>query len=376
MKFIARPSYMNSATDVPSKTLFADEGVSTPQSFATPQLTPAQKARNYCFLVLVLPLLFIPLFIRLGASDFFQRHGASIWVQSNDRIFDIRDRSCDVLIYGDSTAMTGINPEVVQRNTGFRTCNIAVTNSVLAVGGNLTLDHYLDHNPRPRVLLIQLSPDGFQPESYSWKKTVYAEGLVELLRHGSPAENRRLLLKHPRESIAFAGYAAGFTAYAVLQDVVFHTAHIHREEDTVSIRNGFFTPPVPASTGCEPGAVFSNPMAGGRFPQSLVHDFERQYSNRAAIVLVNVAPIPSCDQNLAAFSSELNGVTSNPVVSLPIGLFNDPRHYTAIGSAVVSRMVAQELNTFADRNPGLDDRAVPVPAPSAIARLRRAGLMR
>ena len=77
---------------------------------------------------------------------------------------------------------------MVQRDTGFETCNIAVTNSVLAVTGNLTLDRYLEHNPKPRVLLIQLSPDGFQPESYLWKQTVYTEGLVELLRHGSPAD--------------------------------------------------------------------------------------------------------------------------------------------------------------------------------------------
>lgn len=367
---------MNVATDVSSEILFTDEGVSTPQAISSPDLSPRQKARSYCFLVLLLPLLAIPAFIRLGASDFFQRHGASIWVQSNDQVFDIRDRQCDVLIYGDSTAMTGINPEVVQRNTGFKTCNIAVTNSVLAVAGNLTLDRYLERNPKPRVLLIQLSPDGFQPESYSWTQTVYAEGLVELLRHGSAAENRRVLLSHPQESIAFAGYAAGFAAYSVLKDIVFHTTHMRPEADTVAIRNGFFTPPAAASTECEPGAVFSNPRAGGSFPQTLVQEFQREYSGRSGVVLVNVAPIPACDQNLQAFSSELNGVTSNQVTPLPIGLFNDPRHYTAIGSAVVSRMVAQELNAVADRNPGLDDRGPYNPHAPAYAGLRRVHLTR
>ena len=368
---------MNLAPDVASSTIFADEGVSDESAVSTPDLTPAERARNYCLLVLLLPLLAIPACIRLGASDFFQRHGASIWVQSNDQVFDIRDRECDVLIYGDSTAMTGINPEVVQRNTGFRTCNIAVTNSVLAVTGNLTLDRYLEHNPKPRVLLMQLSPDGFQPESYSWEQTVYAEGLVELLRHGTPAESRHVLLRHPQESFAFAGYAAGFTAYAVLKDVIFHTTHMRPEEDTVTIRNGFFTPPAPPSTGCEPGAVFSNPTASGNFPQSLVGDFQKEYASRSSVVLVNVAPIPSCDQNLAAFSSELNGLTANPVTPLPVGLFNDPRHYTAVGSAVVSRLVAQELNAVASRNPGLDDRIPYDSAPTAaIATLRQIQLPR
>ena len=95
----------------------------------------------------------IPACIRLGSSDFFLHHGASVWVQSNDAIFGMRDRDCDVLIFGDSTAMTGINPDVVERNTGFKTCNIAVTNSVLAVTHNLTLNRYLANNAKPRVLL-------------------------------------------------------------------------------------------------------------------------------------------------------------------------------------------------------------------------------
>lgn len=367
---------MTVATDVSPSALYADRTVATRDEAAPSNLSPGQRARNYCLLLVFLPLLAIPACIRLGASDFFQRHGASMWVQSNDQVFNIRDRECDVLIYGDSTAMTGINPEVVERNTGYKTCNIAVTNSVLAVSGNLTLDTYLEHNPRPHVLLVQLSPDGFQPESYSWSQTVYAEGLVELLRHGSAAETRRILLQHPRESVAFAGYAAGFTAYAVLKDIVFHTTHMRPEEDTVTIRNGFFTPPAPPSTGCEPGAVFSNPGASGNFSQSLVQQFQKQYAGRSGVVLVNVAPIPACDQNLEAFSSELNGVTANPVTPLPVGLFNDPRHYTAVGSAVVSRLVAQELNLVADANPRLRDRSPSQPASQSLATLHQVHLTR
>jgi hypothetical protein len=333
-------------------------------------LTPPQAAKRYCLLLFLLPMLAIPACIRLGCSDFFLRHGASVWVQSNDAVFSMRDRDCDVLIFGDSTAMTGIDPDVVERNTGFKTCNIAVTNSVLAVTHNLTLNRYLANNAKPRVLLVQLSPDGFQPESNAWDQTVYPEGLLELLRHGSPAESRHVLLTHPQEAIAFAGYAAGFSVYSVVKDIWFHATNLRPEEDTVTIHNGFFTPPSPASTSCEPGATFSDPRAGGGYPRTVVGEYENGYANRSGIVLVNVAPIPSCDQNLAAFSSELNGVTSNSLLPLPVGLFNDPRHYTAVGSAVVSRLVAQELNAVAQRNPQIDDRA-PTPAPRIVATLQR-----
>ena len=345
------------------------------RSVPAPPMTPSEKARLYSILLLVLPLLAIPACIRLGCSDFFMRHGASIWVRSNDAVFNMHDRDCDVLIFGDSTAMTGIDPDVVERNTGFKTCNIAVTNAVLAVTHNLTLNRYLANNGRPHVLLVQLSPDGFQPESTVWNQTVYPEGLLELLRHGTPQESRRMLLSHPQQAIAFAGYAAGFTMYDGLKDVWYHLTSRRPEEDTVTIHNGFFTPPLPPRTSCEPGATFSDPNAGGSYPRAVVGEYEKGYADRSGLVLVNVAPIPSCDQNLAAFSSELNGITSNSLLPLPVGLFNDPRHYTAVGSAVVSRLVAQELNAVAQRHPQIDDRA-PVPAPRTVATLQRTRLGR
>jgi len=370
---------MNLATDLTQIPIFAADDDSFSSSVSPRPMTLREQSLRYCILLLLLPLLAIPACIRLGASDFFLHHGASVWVQSNDAVFEMRNRDCDVLVFGDSTAMTGINPDVVQRNTGFKTCNISVTNSVLAVTHNLTLNRYLAHNLRPRVLLIQLSPDGFQPESNSWRQTVYAEGMLELLRHGSSSEIRRVLLTHPQESIAFAGYAAGFTAYSAVKDLWFRATRLRPEEDAVTIRNGFFTPPAPPSTACEPGATFSNPEAGGNFPRSLVSEFQSEYANRSGIVLVNVAPIPSCDENLAAFSSELNGVTSNSLTPLPIGLFNDPRHYTAVGSAIVSRLVAQELNAVAQRNPQIYDQPngrTPLTPPHAVAVLQPARFRR
>jgi hypothetical protein len=333
-------------------------------------------AIRYCLLLLLLPLLAIPFFIALGRSNFFLRHGASIWVQANDAIFDMHDRRCDVVVFGDSTAMTGINPEVVEDQTGFRTCNIAVTNAVLAVTDNLTLDHYLSHNARPRVLLVQLSPDAFQRENHAWRRTIYAEGLLELLRHGSPAEARHVLLTHPQESIAFAGYAAGFSAFYGIKDLWFHVTRFRPEVDTMTVRNGFFTPPAPARTFCDPAPTLSDAGQDTAFSRSLVNQYRNKYTSRSGVVLVNVAPIPSCDQNLAAYSSELDGVTSNNLLPLPIGMFNDARHYTALGSTVVSRLVAAELNEIAIQNPAIQNPAIndrrPQPRTSASLRHIRA----
>ena len=334
------------------------------------QVSLVRKASlRYCITLLLLTLLAIPGFIVLGRSNFFLNHGASVWVRSNDAVFQMANRDCDVLIFGDSTAMTGINPEVIENNTGFKTCNIAVTNAVLAVTDNLTLNHYLAHNAKPRVLLVQFSPDGFLRDNHAWHRTIYAEGLLEELRHGSPQQARHMLLTHPQESIAFAGYAAGFSAYYAIKNAWFHITSLRPEEDTVTVRNGFFTPPAPARTFCETAAAISDSAEATAYSRTLVEDYRTRYAPQSGVVLVNVAPIPSCDQNLAVYRSELNGVTSNSLLPLPIGLFNDGRHYTAVGSNIVSHLIAEELNEVASRNPTIDDRTPP-PAPIE-ASLRR-----
>ena len=330
-------------------------------------------ALRYCLILVLLPLLAIPAFIALGCSDFFLHHGASVWVQANDQVFDARDRDCDVLVYGDSTAMTGIDPQKVEEQTGFRTCNISVTNAVLAVTGNLTLDTFLAHNRPPKVLLLQLSPDGFQPGSTIWHNTIYAEGLLELLRHGRPSDVRRILLTHPTESISFAGYAAGFTVWYGMKDAWFHLTHHRLEEDRVVVQNGFFTPPAPARTSCEASAsqvAVVNPRLTA-FSRSVVENFRRTYSDRAETVLVNVAPIPDCDANLAAYKAELKGITSNQLLPLPVGYFNNCCHYTAQGSEIVSALVAQEVGAVDGRGLRI---AEPMSPTRQIATLRRVRL--
>ena len=355
-----------------SDTINAAPHVPEASSASPVPIRSAESALWYCIAVVLIPLLAIPAFIALGKSDYFLHHGASVWVRSNDAVFDMQDRDCDVLVFGDSTAMTGIDPEVVARKTGFKTCNIAVTNAVLAVTGNLTLDHFLQQNGHPKILIVQLSPDDFQQENRVWSHTIYPEGLLELLRHGTPEESRGVLLHNPREAVAFAGYAAGFSAYSVLKDVWFRTTHMRSEEDLVQLntQGTFFTPPAPAREYCDTTTRLAD-KTHGDFSRELAADFHRTYSDKASVVLVDVAPIPSCDLNLTAYRDELDGVTSNKLDALPIRLFNDGRHFTADGSIEVSKRIARQIDQVALENPSIDDRT---PSPHPPATLQRVAL--
>ena len=83
---------------------------------------------------------------------------------------------------------------------------------------------------------------------------------------------------------------------------------------------------------------------------------------------MNVAPIPDCDDNLAAYTAELNGITSNQLLPLPVGYFNNCCHYTAQGSEIVSTLVADELNAVDGRSLRV---AGPISPTHQIASLRR-----
>lgn len=325
------------------------------QPAASPPIASARGQLAYILSIILVPVLAIPLCIALGTSNFFLTHGASVWVRANDSIFNITNRDCDVLVFGDSTAMTGINPEIVQRDTGDRTCNIAVTNAVLAVTNTLTLDHYLENNRRPRVLLLQFSPDEFRAESHKWENSIYPEGLLELLRHGTPAQRREVYLHRPREAVAFSGYTAGFTAFFFIKDAWFHLSHQRAAEDTVVVRNGFFTPPGPPRTACDSARAITDPTHGA-FAQSVVEAYREAYTSRADRVLINVAPIPACDPNLKEYQDQLDGVTSNALLPLPLALFNDERHYTEAGSNQVSQLVSEQIDNLPTGTRPLHDR--------------------
>jgi hypothetical protein len=138
------------------------------------------------------------------------------------------------------------------------------------------------------------------------------------------------------------------------------------------VRNGFFTPPAPPRTSCDLAAIHisSGDPEQIAFSRTLVQNFRSRYSDRAGLVLINVAPIPECDQNLTAYTAELNGITSNELLPLPIGDFNNCCHYTALGAEIVSSLIASELNTAANLTPAIDDRTLPARQVAVVHRVR------
>ncbi len=71
----------------------------------------------------------------------------------------------DVIFLGDSTCHTGIDPRIFERTTGLVGYNLGSLRGVGATGFVITLKAYLLHHPKPRAVVLCVSPTCFEDES-------------------------------------------------------------------------------------------------------------------------------------------------------------------------------------------------------------------
>jgi len=295
------------------------------------------------FTVLLIPLFACLFSFVLVDTHYFRKHADPLWVQASSQIFEARNVSCDVVVYGDSTAITGVDSSLVQASTGLRTCNIAQTKASLVVSGTSALDVFLNHNPKPRVLVLQFgSPDFYH--SGSWNDTTaYMEGVVNLLRYYPHRKLLRALWNHPE--IAF-----GMMHYAYVTGPLnwFRNKRrgISRQSTPLDVH---LVRPTPAYTTCDQvvdiDPIFHRPDA------SFIQELRAHYARMADHVLIDVSPTSECDSRFKYLQNALSGI-DNSIERYPVALFNEGySHFTEEGARRWSRELTNQLISVAATEP-------------------------
>ncbi len=168
-----------------------------------------RKSAVYSAILILLPALFLLSSIPIVRSASFPKIAADPFLLFPDYAFGLVHEDCKILIFGDSTAVTGLDPTSVQAATGLKTCNIAQSQSVLAIMGTRALDVYLEHNRPPQFLVFQLAPESFAVRRGDF---FWPEGLTVLLRRDLGPRAFFLLATNP-------GQAYGFAIWAIKQKV-------------------------------------------------------------------------------------------------------------------------------------------------------------
>ncbi len=250
-------------------------------------------------------------------------------VEVQDLAFKWRDKSCDILIDGDSTAGNGLNPRTITARTGLSACNIAANRNIFDDLGTMPLDVFLAHNPKPKLLVFQMGAEDFYRDNKPWEHVGPFAPLVLLARDLPLRTALSTMAQHPAESVQFEQYILHFRFFPHHNDREKVDREFHRWVDHVLATDGQVDLNMPAQTACLAPAV---PLYG-TLDRRWLHDLREKYQSQGIAVLVRVAPLPACDPQLSRFKEDFNGAADGPLETLPIDFYvAGDRHVTQQGT--------------------------------------------
>ncbi|HEY0797254.1 MAG TPA: hypothetical protein VGD64_15895 [Acidisarcina sp.] len=274
-------------------------------------------------------------------TPIFRKHFDQDWISASSPVYTARNVNCEIVVYGDSSAITGVDPEVVQKMTHLKTCNIAQSKGALVVLGTGGLDVYLRNNQRPKYLVIQFAgPNFYKPTSWA-DSPGFMEGIVPLIRYFPKRDLISLLPRHPE-------VITGVLTYAFLAgpESVWKSRHsplkIAGSPETPI--NVHFVRTEPAYSSCKQQAdgdrIFHKP------DPAFISGLRERYSKLADHLIIDVAPDTECDQRVPYLRAHLGGL-DNTLQQYPVTLFNDGyTHYAPAGSLRLSQELANQINSY------------------------------
>ena len=283
--------------------------------------------------------------VSLAKSPGFTQLVPNPYVQVQDYPFSLNHADCDVLIYGDSAAMTGLDPGTIEQQTHLKTCNIAQMRPVVALLGTIPIDLYLEKNKRPKYLVIQMSPETFFFD-HGWEKVSTFEPIMLLLRQRSGTSTDWELVKHPLQTLRFAKTVL-MDRYLPDHEVMaaYEQSYAHTVSDYYKSR-GLLAIPKPPATKCQYGEFTAD------FPVDTkwIEDVRNKYSALGIKVLVNVSAVPECDQGVAFYRRTLMPHVDDDLQIWPITYFNESdRHFTPDGVKLISTALSKQIEALEEQ---------------------------
>jgi len=294
--------------------------------------SPGRKAYgSYCLVIALVPIFAVVVSLFIARSSWYVRHQKNSYLAISDYPFTLKNKNCDVIIYGDSSALTGVSPLVIEAATALRTCNIAQPNTALAIAGTFALDSYLKNNARPKFLAFQFTAPDFSPRDSNGR--LYEEGALQLVRHKLDLQTFQLFARHPMEALQFSE----FILRTALLEKDWTAGIYNRSWAEIRATQGLFTTPGPPLVHC----------AGDleeRAPDAMwIQHLRNKYSLGGTRVLVYVAPHPECDNTYDYYAEKIAQLADNRLQRFSIGMFNEKNHFTREGANLNSAQIAAEI---------------------------------
>jgi hypothetical protein len=283
-------------------------------------------------------ILFLLLAFVAASTPWFMTHDAYPGMLQAGYSVRLKQADCDIVLYGDSSALTGLDPDIIQTMTGLKACNLSEGVTIQGVvGSRFPLDTYLKNNKRPLYLLAMYTPSLFRP--YVDKFTDYQpEGVLYMLQYDRNREMLRGLLRRRRWVVNFDLW----TGRQIVKDFLNRCLPGRNFKVPVDARaqrdsrHGIWPFPVPPETDCVRTAYHLLPSEFARHADS-VAEMRSIYGVDGTTVLVNISPVATCDALQQTYRDLSAGLHDNLFESLPISDFNEGDvHFSADGSRHIS----------------------------------------
>jgi hypothetical protein len=291
----------------------------------------------YLVIVLLIPLLaFLSIFPIARTGLFIRTSKRSFW-HAMEYQFSDRPEQCDVVIFGDSTALMGADPRIIEARTGLKTCNFGLTYLGLATTGNLALDHYLAAHKAPKFIVMEILAAHLRPPALDDESGII-DGFLIADRKLHPIQAAKLFLGHPKDSFYFAAQLwkqlISFTP-STSPDLSQRT--YQRDITSMAEHEGYLSTQIPGgNTDCFYQFHHVN------FSRSYIAGL-RRYETKNTKVLIWPSPVRHCDTNLNAYKmgTAFLGVPA-PLV-FDDDEFVDAQHLSSIGVKQNSEAIADAI---------------------------------
>jgi hypothetical protein len=295
--------------------------------------------RRFCLYLLPIvacPLLLLTTAFVVVPTQWFALRSGNTYLANLGYGATLSHRNCQILIYGDSSAMVGVDPAILRQRTGLTACNIAEFAGMTVISRTLLVDTFLQHNPHPRYLVFLFTPEDLSiPNNWSTANVGTFEAISFRLEHTRNLQTALLLITHPSDTFGWAEQG--------LRLALEHLSSNPMPPATAHLRESFAGQlPVSGATLTEcSAALYTRP------PDPIWIDRLRtRYSINGTTVLVDATPTANCDPNLPFFRQHLDSLIDNsPYAPIPVSSFiEDSRlHANQSGVRLISDMIAGQI---------------------------------
>ena len=322
-------------------------------------------ARRYLATLLIMTLLIWALpwsFMRLPR---FLLWSGTYYGSMLEYAFVTADKNADVVIFGDSSALFGVDPLLLKARSGLNVINLPNTISSLPVTDDMSLRRYLARNAPPRLIVFYFAPWNLDYRTTTDADTLF-EGEEMLARHGSARQLLAFLSAHPTEGALFP-----FRFYAANSLSIFFSRLKVWHEDPPIVRGRGHTDLV-----VPPSKLMKSSC---RFPDKLLHESRvdsalelgRKYSTADTKVMFFMAPVPKCENADKLPSDPYTRLAAKPPTIMDPGYYDDDGYFIHVDRHGVPSVTTQLLSAIrsALRTDPLssDPRAAGVSEPSRVA---------